>query len=61
MRRDIAVLVRSVRREGQAIAVALEERAVPYRLVGDITADTPIGSRQIPFDQRGEFAAVRVR
>jgi len=34
---------------------------VPYRLVGDITADTPIGSRQIPFDQRGEFAAVRVR
>jgi DNA helicase II / ATP-dependent DNA helicase PcrA len=32
--RDIAVLVRSVRREGQAIAVALEERAVPYRLVG---------------------------
>jgi DNA helicase II / ATP-dependent DNA helicase PcrA len=31
---DIAVLVRSVRREGQAIAVALEERAVAYRLVG---------------------------
>jgi len=31
---DIAVLVRSVRREGQAIAMALEERAVPYRLVG---------------------------
>ena len=31
---DIAVLVRSVRREGQAIAVALEERAVAYRLAG---------------------------
>jgi DNA helicase-2/ATP-dependent DNA helicase PcrA len=30
----IAVLVRSVRGEGQAVAVALEERAVPYRLVG---------------------------
>jgi DNA helicase-2/ATP-dependent DNA helicase PcrA len=31
---QIAVLVRSVRREGQAIAVALEERALPYRLSG---------------------------
>jgi len=30
----IAVLVRSVRNEGQAVAVALEERAVPYRVVG---------------------------
>jgi DNA helicase-2/ATP-dependent DNA helicase PcrA len=31
---EIAVLVRSVRHEGQPVAVALEERAVPYRLVG---------------------------
>jgi DNA helicase-2/ATP-dependent DNA helicase PcrA len=31
---EIAVLVGSVRHEGQALAVALEERAVPYRLVG---------------------------
>jgi len=31
---EIAVLVRSVRHEGQALAVALEERALPYRLVG---------------------------
>jgi DNA helicase-2/ATP-dependent DNA helicase PcrA len=31
----VAVLVRSVRNEGQAVAVALEERAVPHRLVGD--------------------------
>lgn len=30
----IAVLVRSVRQEGQAIAAALDERAVPYRLAG---------------------------
>jgi DNA helicase-2/ATP-dependent DNA helicase PcrA len=30
----IAVLVRSVRSEGQELAVALEERAVPYRLAG---------------------------
>ena len=34
---------------------------VPYRLVGDVTADTPIGSRRIPFDQKGEFAPVRIR
>ena len=32
--RTIGVLVRSVRNEGQAVAVALEERAVPYRLAG---------------------------
>ncbi|HKE81752.1 MAG TPA: ATP-dependent DNA helicase [Solirubrobacteraceae bacterium] len=31
---DIAVLVRSVRNEGHTIAVALEERAVPYALAG---------------------------
>ena len=31
---DICVLVRSVKSEGQAVAVALEERAVPYRLAG---------------------------
>lgn len=34
---------------------------VPYRLTGDITADTPIGSRRIPFDQKGEFAPVKIR
>ncbi len=31
---DIAVLVRSVKGEGQTVAVALEERAVPYRVAG---------------------------
>jgi superfamily I DNA/RNA helicase/RecB family exonuclease len=31
---EIAVLVRSVRNEGQVVAVALEERAVPYALAG---------------------------
>ncbi len=31
----IAVLVRSIGREGQSVAVALEERAVRHRLVGD--------------------------
>jgi DNA helicase II / ATP-dependent DNA helicase PcrA len=32
---QIAVLVRSIGREGQAVSVALEERAVGHRLVGD--------------------------
>ncbi len=31
---EIGVMVRSVRNEGQAVAVALEERAVPFRIVG---------------------------
>jgi DNA helicase-2/ATP-dependent DNA helicase PcrA len=31
---DIGVLVQSVRNEGQAVAVALDERSVPYRLIG---------------------------
>ncbi|MGH2979258.1 MAG: ATP-dependent helicase [Solirubrobacterales bacterium] len=31
---DTAVLVRSVRNEGQLVATALEERGIPYRLVG---------------------------
>ena len=34
---------------------------VPYRLVGDVTADTPIGERKIPFNQKGEFAPVQLR
>ncbi len=34
---------------------------VPYRLVGTVTADTPIGARTIPFDQKGEFAPVKPR
>jgi DNA helicase-2/ATP-dependent DNA helicase PcrA len=31
---DVAILVRSVKGEGQAVALALEERAIPYRLAG---------------------------
>ena len=34
---------------------------IQYRLVGDVTADTPIGQRRIPFDQKGDFAPVRPR
>jgi DNA helicase II / ATP-dependent DNA helicase PcrA len=32
---DVAVLVPEISREGQAVAVALEERAVPHRLIGE--------------------------
>jgi DNA helicase-2/ATP-dependent DNA helicase PcrA len=32
---QIAILVPSISREGQAVAVALEERAVPHRVVGE--------------------------
>jgi DNA helicase-2/ATP-dependent DNA helicase PcrA len=32
---DVAVFVPEVSREGQAVAVALEERAVPHRLIGE--------------------------
>ncbi|HET9094195.1 MAG TPA: ATP-dependent helicase, partial [Solirubrobacteraceae bacterium] len=32
----VAVMVADATREGQAVAVALEERAVPHRLVGDV-------------------------
>ncbi|HSD78066.1 MAG TPA: ATP-dependent DNA helicase, partial [Solirubrobacteraceae bacterium] len=31
---DVAILVRSVRHEGQVLGAALDERAVPYRLAG---------------------------
>ena len=34
---------------------------VPYRLVGDITAETPIGERKIPFDQKGQFSSTAIR
>ena len=34
---------------------------VPYRLVGNLIADTPIGERKVPFNQKGEFAPVQVR
>jgi len=34
---------------------------VPYRVTGDVIADTPIGKRTIPFDQHGNFAPVRPR
>jgi LEA14-like dessication related protein len=34
---------------------------VPYRLTGEVIADTPIGARHVPFDQKGEFAPVTIR
>jgi LEA14-like dessication related protein len=32
---------------------------VDYRVIGEIVADTPIGDRHIPIDQRGSFAAIK--
>lgn len=32
---------------------------VPYQLVGTITLDTPLGTHDIPVNQRGRFAALR--
>ncbi len=32
---------------------------VDYRVIGEIVADTPIGDRRIPVDQRGSFAAIK--
>ena len=31
---------------------------VAYRIVGDLEADVPMGTRRIPFDETGTFAAV---
>lgn len=32
---------------------------VAYRLIGDITLDTPIGAHDVPIDERGRFAPIR--
>ena len=37
---------------------ALSDGTVTYRIVGEIVADTPIGTRTFPFDERGRFAAL---
>ncbi len=41
---------------GSAIAA---HRLVPYQIVGTITLDTPLGTHDIPVDQRGSFAPLR--
>ena len=46
---------RGLRDVGRA---ALEGGAVPYRVVGTITADTPVGAHVFPVDARGTFAAL---
>lgn len=32
---------------------------VPYQLVGNITLDTPVGTHDVPVNQRGRFAPLR--
>ena len=46
---------RGLRDAGRA---ALAGGAVPYRVLGTITADTPIGAHDFPIDARGRFAAL---
>lgn len=46
---------RGLRDVGRA---ALDGGAVPYRVVGTITADTPVGAHVFPVDARGTFAAL---
>ena len=41
---------------GRAIAAS---GLVPYQLVGSITLDTPLGTHDIPVNQRGSFAPLR--
>jgi len=35
----------------------LSRGSVNYRVMGDITADTPVGSYTVPYDQRGRFSS----
>jgi hypothetical protein len=41
---------------GRAVAAS---GLVPYQLVGTITLDTPLGTHDIPVNQRGRFAPLR--
>jgi hypothetical protein len=41
---------------GSAIAAS---GLVSYQLVGNITLDTPLGTHDIPVNQRGSFAPLR--
>jgi len=41
---------------GQTIAAS---GLVPYQLVGTITLDTPVGTHELPVNQRGRFAPLR--
>ena len=42
---------------GVAGSQLLSSGSVNYRVIGDITADTPAGSYTVPYDQRGRFSS----
>ena len=42
---------------GAAGRQLLQSGSVPYRVIGDITVDTPVGSFTRPYDQRGRFSS----
>jgi LEA14-like dessication related protein len=42
---------------GTAGRQLLQSGAVNYRVIGDITVDTPVGNFTVPYDQRGRFSS----
>ena len=52
----VQVTWQGVSAAGRAIAAS---GLVPYQLVGTITLDTPVGTHDIPVNQRGRFAPLR--
>lgn len=53
----VEVSWRALERVGRT---ALRDGSVEYRVIGEIEADTPIGSRAIPVDARGRAKAPRL-
>jgi LEA14-like dessication related protein len=42
---------------GAAGRQLLQSGSVNYRVIGDITVDTPVGNFTVPYDQRGRFSS----
>jgi LEA14-like dessication related protein len=60
---DSAIVELPVQVSWQGLSAAGRDIArsglVPYRLVGSITLDTPLGAHDVPVNQRGSFAPLR--
>jgi LEA14-like dessication related protein len=60
---DSAIVELPVQVSWQGLSVAGRDIAasglVPYQIVGTITLDTPVGTHDIPVNQRGRFAPLR--
>jgi len=42
---------------GAAGRQLLQSGSINYRVIGDITVDTPVGNFTVPYDQRGRFSS----